>query len=89
MTGAIYNVDTVLNVHDEVCGVDGPMWVERRVFRKSRAGTFTDLTLIPADSLLMDYYAQDGLPAFAKCCGTRGAQERTTKSRGTARVYRH
>ena len=38
VTGAIYNVDTVLNVHDEVCGVDGPMWVEKRVFRKSRAG---------------------------------------------------
>ena len=65
-TGAIYNVDTVLNVTDEVCGVDGPMWVERRVFRKSRGGTFTDLTLIPADSLLLDYYASDSLPPFEK-----------------------
>lgn len=80
VTGAIYNVDTVLNVHDEVCGVDGPMWVEKRVFRKSRAGTFTDLTLIPADSLLMDYYAQDGLPAFAKPAAARAAlKEKTTK----------
>ena len=79
-TGAIYNVDTVINVHDEVCGVDGPMWVERRVFRKSRAGTFTDLTLIPADSLLMDYYAQDGLPAFAKPAAARAAlKTKTTK----------
>lgn len=65
-TGAVYNVDTVLNVTDEVCGVEGPMWVERRVFRKSRAGTFTDLTLIPADSLLLDYYASDSLPPFEK-----------------------
>lgn len=72
-TGAIYNVDTVINVHDEVCGVDGPMWVEKRTFRKSRSGTFTDLTLIPADSLLMDYYAQDGLPAFEKPAAARAA----------------
>lgn len=65
-TGAIYNVDTVLNVTDDFCGVDGPMWVERRTFRKSRAGTFTDMTLIPAESLLLDYYASDSLPPFEK-----------------------
>lgn len=74
-TGAIYNVDTVLHVTDEACGVEGPMWVERRTFRKSRAGTFTDLTLIPADSLLMDYYAQDSLPAFVKPSAARAAMK--------------
>lgn len=71
--GGIYNVDTVVNVTDEACGVDGPMWVERRVFRKSRAGTFTDLTLIAADSLLLDYYANDSLPPFEKPAAARAA----------------
>jgi prophage tail gpP-like protein len=71
--GGIYNVDTVVNVTDEVCGVSGPMWVEKRTFRKSRAGTFTDLTLIPADSLLLDYYANESLPPFAKPAAARAA----------------
>jgi prophage tail gpP-like protein len=62
MTGAIYNVDTVIDVTDEHCGINGPMWVESRIFRKSRAGTFTDLKLIPTNSLLMDYYANESPP---------------------------
>lgn len=65
-TGRVYTVDTVLNVQDEVCGVEGPMWVEKRTFRKSRQGTFTDLTLIPAESLLMGYYANDSIPFVPK-----------------------
>lgn len=72
-TGRIYTVDTVLHVHDEFCGVEGPMWVEKRVFRKSRGGTFTDLTLIPADSLLMGYYANDSIPVAPKPGAARGA----------------
>ncbi len=61
-TGAVYTVDTVVDVQDERIGITGAMWIESRVFRKSRAGTFTDLKLIPADSLLMGYYVSDGPP---------------------------
>lgn len=61
-SGRVWTVDTVVNVKDEDCGVEGLMWVEQRTFRKSRAGTFTEMTLIPADSLLLDYYAADGPP---------------------------
>jgi len=62
-SGRLYSVDTVLRVRDEACGVEGEMWVEARTFRKNRSGTFTDLRLIPANSLLLDYYAADGPPA--------------------------
>lgn len=62
VTGRVYTVDSVLQVKDEVCGVDGPMWVESRTLRKSRQGTFTDLKLIPANSLVMDYYASESAP---------------------------
>lgn len=62
-SGRLYCVDTLLRVRDEACGVEGEMWVEKRTFRKSRSGgTTTDLTLIPAESLLLDYYVSDSPP---------------------------
>lgn len=62
-TGHLYSVDTLLRVRDEATGVEGNLWVEKRTFHKSRSGgTTTDLTLIPAESLLLDYYASDGPP---------------------------
>jgi prophage tail gpP-like protein len=61
-SGSVYNVDTVLDVHDERAGISGLLWVEQRTFRKSRSGTYTDMKLIPADSLLMDYYANESPP---------------------------
>lgn len=61
-TGRIYNVDTVAHVEDEIAGIDGKMWVEKRRFRKTRQGTFTDLTLIPANSLILDYLVTDSAP---------------------------
>lgn len=61
-SGRLYSVDTILRVRDEACGIEGEMWVEERTFTKSRAGTTTDLKLIPANSLLLDYYVSDGPP---------------------------
>lgn len=61
-TKAVYTVDTVIDVQDEVDGINGMMWIESRTFRKSRSGTFTDLKLIPAESLLMDYYVGEVPP---------------------------
>jgi prophage tail gpP-like protein len=74
LTKRIYTVDSVLQVHDEVCGVEGPMWVESRTLRKSRQGTFTDLKLIPADSLLLDYYVSDSPPPVPESYGQAADQ---------------
>lgn len=65
-TGRIYNVDTVVDVNDENCGVQGKMWVESRTFRYSRTSNTTTMRLIPADSLTMDYYVADNVPAFVE-----------------------
>ena len=66
VTGRIYNVDTVADVNDENCGVKGKMWVESRTFRYSRTSNTTTMRLIPADSLTMDYYVADAVPAFTE-----------------------
>lgn len=60
-SGSIYAVNTVANVKDERCGLDGLMWVSKRTFRKSRQGTFTDLTLIPV-KWFTPYLLQDSPP---------------------------
>jgi prophage tail gpP-like protein len=51
-SSAVYQVNTMANVTDERCLLDGPMWVSKRTFHKGRDGTTTDLTLIPADRFL-------------------------------------
>lgn len=61
-TGRVFNVDTIANVKDEQAGIDGKMWVESRTFRKSRAGTTTDLKLLPANALILDYLVADSAP---------------------------
>jgi prophage tail gpP-like protein len=79
-TGAVYTVDTVVDVQDERIGINGLMWIEQRTFRKSRAGTFTDLKLIPADSLLMGYYVGDGPPPAPKTYGAIEKKKRPPRS---------
>jgi len=61
----VWNVDTVANVVDEFCGVDGAFWVMSRTLRKSRQGTFTDLTLIPLGTMLFDYPPELEPPAWS------------------------
>lgn len=62
-TGRVWNVDTVVNVHDEAAGVEGLMWVMSRTFNKSRTGgTTTTLKLLPAQALIMDYLLDDSPP---------------------------
>lgn len=60
-TGRVWNVDTVVEVDDEICGVSGKMWVESRTITKSRGGTTTQLRLIPCNKLLFDYYVSDAV----------------------------
>lgn len=61
-SGRVFNVDTIANVLDERCGVEGPMWVESRTLRKSASGTFTDLKLIPANALILDNLVNETPP---------------------------
>jgi prophage tail gpP-like protein len=62
-TGAIYNVDTVVKLDDERAGVGGPMWVESRTLRKDRgSGTTTDLKLLPANALILEYLLTESPP---------------------------
>lgn len=43
-TGAIYTIDTIINVQDEVTDVNEPMWVYRRTLRyDSKSGAETDI----------------------------------------------
>lgn len=50
--GNVWAVDTIVTVKDEVAGIDEPLWVLSRTFKKSRAGgTTTDLELIRPHSL--------------------------------------
>lgn len=65
-TGAVYTVDTMASVSDELCGVQGPMWIESRTLRKSRGGTSTQMKLIPPHTLVLDYYQGDSPKAPAK-----------------------
>jgi prophage tail gpP-like protein len=41
--GAIWAVDTMVHVTDEICGVDEPLWIEKRTFRNSGQGATTEL----------------------------------------------
>lgn len=60
--GTIWAVDTVATVLDEICGVEGLMWVESRTFSKSRSsGTTTKLKLIPLGSLVLDYQPDENI----------------------------
>lgn len=34
-TGAIWTVDTMVNVQDEICGVNEPLWIAKRTLRFS------------------------------------------------------
>lgn len=62
-TGAIYNVDTIVDLNDERSGISGSMWVESRTFRKDRAsGTTTHLKLLPANALILEYLLTDTPP---------------------------
>jgi len=79
-SGRVYTVDSVVDLDDEVCGVKGLMWVEGRTLRKSRSGTFTDLRLIPADSLTMDYYASDSPPPAPPAGGYKAVNKPTRKA---------
>ena len=59
-TGAIYNVDTVVSLDDERAGISGTMWVESRTFRKDRSGgTKTQLKMLPANALILEYLLAD------------------------------
>lgn len=50
--GAIWAIDTIVNVEDDVAKLYGPMWVMSRTLKKSRkGGTTTTLELIPAGAL--------------------------------------
>lgn len=63
-TGGVYNVDTIVKLNDERAGVGGSMWVESRTFRKDRAsGTTTQLKLLPANALILEYLLADSPPA--------------------------
>ena len=63
-TARVWNVDTVVNLHDEKAGVEGLMWIESRTFRKSRdGGTTTHLKLLPAQAMIMDYLLSDSPPS--------------------------
>lgn len=63
-TGAIYNVDTVVELNDERAGISGDMWVESRTFRKDRSGgTVTSLKLLPANALILEYLLADSPPS--------------------------
>jgi len=60
--GNVYNTNAVASVHDEKTGTDGNMWVESRTFRKSRsAGSTTDLKLIPLNTLVLDWQAEESI----------------------------
>jgi prophage tail gpP-like protein len=62
-TGGIYQVDSIADVDDERCGVQGPMWIESRSFEKSRgSGTTTRLKLIPRGTLVLDWQPDEQIP---------------------------
>lgn len=45
-SGAAWAIDTVVDVRDDVCNIDEPMWVANRQFRFSgQSGTETEMTL--------------------------------------------
>lgn len=74
VTGRIFNVDTIANVDDDVCGIKGRMWVFSRVLSKSRqSGSTTRMTLIPANALLLDYLVGDDVPVAPKDYKTASA----------------
>jgi prophage tail gpP-like protein len=51
--GSPWCVDTMVQVQDDVCGVEEPLWVLSRTFEKSRTnGTVTHLELIRPNTLL-------------------------------------
>jgi prophage tail gpP-like protein len=82
-TGAVYTVDTVVDVQDDIVGITGLFWIESRTFRKSREGTFTDLKLIPANSLLMDYYVGEvppEVPSSYKAAAVSNKKSRAPRS---------
>lgn len=52
ITGAVYAVDTIAKVQDEVLGVFQDMWVASRTFKRSSAGaTTTTLKLLPKGAI--------------------------------------
>lgn len=62
-TGVIYQVDSIANIDDERCGVQGPMWIESRTFEKSRdGGTRTRLKCIPRGTLVLDWQPDEEIP---------------------------
>jgi prophage tail gpP-like protein len=45
MTGAVYAIDTIIDVRDEICGINEKLWVESREFAfDPQAGAVTRLT---------------------------------------------
>lgn len=62
--GAVWQVDSIVDVDDESCGVKGPMWVEARTFEKSRSGgATTKLKCIPPGLLVLDWQPDEQIPA--------------------------
>ena len=62
----IWRYNTVVEVRDDVCGVDGQMWIESVVYKQSRSGgTTTDLKLIPLNTLLLDVPEGENAPKFS------------------------
>lgn len=55
----IYCTDAIANVIDQAAGVQGPLWIKSRTFRQSRSGSFTDLSMIPPGTLLLDVDASE------------------------------
>jgi prophage tail gpP-like protein len=90
-TGRVYTVDTVADVSDEIVGINGNMWVEQRTFRKSRQGTWTDLKLLPANALLMDYYAAESPPPppanYQAAAASMKPKAKGTRSRNGWDIY--
>jgi prophage tail gpP-like protein len=51
-TGAVYAVDTIVHVDDDILDVHEDMWVRERTFKRSASGgTTTDLKLVPKGSV--------------------------------------
>lgn len=45
-SGALWATDTIVQVTDEICGIDEPLWVEKRTFRATpNEGAVTELEL--------------------------------------------
>ena len=56
-TGAIWTVDTVCDVNDELCGVAEPLWIKGRRLRlvaEQQGGRTTSMTMIRPHSILLE-----------------------------------